>query len=306
MQFGLRFSEREKDYVRREHDFIGIIPGALPAGLFSSFSVKEFDAPPLLNGDFDEIVDYVYGGMPASMSTVVPTSGWNVEESVSEAYAMLRFGGEMGSPFTGNAGVRFVRTETTSTGFQSFNGGAALPLSYDNDYTEALPSLNMTFNLADDKLLRFGAARVIARPPLDELRASRTLWNQAQPFTGQAGNPLLDPFLATQFDVSFEYYFGAEALFAMAAFYKDVETHIGYTTVPEVIGGDTYQVTQPNNGDGGDITGVELTFQTPFASEGVLRNFGIYTNYAFVDTESRSSIPPTIRCPSRATPSTPG
>ena len=149
----------------------------------------------------------------------------------------------------------------------------------------------MTFNLADDKLLRFGAARVIARPPLDELRASRTLWNQAQPFTGQAGNPLLDPFLATQVDLSFEYYFGPEALFAMAAFYKDVETHIGYTTVPEVIDGDTYQVTQPNNGDGGGIAGTELTFQTPFASEGALRNFGIYTNYAFVDTGVKEFYP---------------
>ena len=57
--------------------------------------------------------------------------------------------------------MRFVRTETTSTGFGSVNGGAALPLSIDNDYTEVLPSLNLTFNLTEDKLLRFGAARVI-------------------------------------------------------------------------------------------------------------------------------------------------
>jgi TonB-dependent receptor len=288
---GLRFSEREKDYVRREHDFIGTVAGSLPASLFTSYSVKEFDAPPLLNGDFDEIVDYVYGGMPASMSTVVPTSGWNVEESVTEAYAMLKFGGTLGAPFNGNFGVRFVRTETTSTGFESVNGGTATPLSYDSDYTEALPSLNMTWSLNEDNLLRFGAARVIARPPLDELRASRTLWNTAQPFNGQAGNPLLDPFLATQFDLSYEYYFGPEALFAAAAFYKDVGTHIGYTTVPEVIEGTTYQVTQPNNGDGGDISGLELTFQTPFAHEGPLRNVGVYANYAFVDTDVKEFYP---------------
>ena len=41
--------------------------------------------------------------------------------------------------------------------FNSFNGGALPPVHIDNDYTEALPSLNFTFNLADDKLLRFGA-----------------------------------------------------------------------------------------------------------------------------------------------------
>jgi TonB-dependent receptor len=284
MQFGVRFSEREKDFLQRQADYIGIISGNLPANLFSSFSVKEFDAPPLLNGDFDEIVDYVYGGMPESNSTVVESSIWNVQESVSEAYAMLRFGGNMGSPFTGNAGVRFVRTETTSEGFGAVNGGNGQTLSVDNDYTEVLPSVNLTFNLTDGKLLRFGAARVIARPPLDELRASRQLWNTAQPFTGQAGNPLLEPFLATQLDLSYEYYFGPEALFAIAGFYKDVDSHIGYTTVPEVIDGDTYQVTGPQNGEGGTIQGLELTFQTPFAHEGAFRNVGIYTNYAFVDT----------------------
>jgi len=197
----------------------------------------------------------------------------------------------MGSPFTGNFGVRLVHTETTSAGFESTNGGAAQPLSYDSDYTEALPSLNMTWTLNDENLLRLGVARVIARPPLDELRASRTLWNTAQPFNGQAGNPLLDPFLATQLDVSYEYYFGEEALFAAAAFYKDVGTHIGYTTVPETIEGITYQITQPNNGDGGGISGMELTFQTPFAQEGFLRNVGIYSNYAFVDTDVKEFYP---------------
>ena len=56
-------------------------PATLPADLFTSYTVKEFDAPPLLNGDFDEIIDYVYGGMPAT-DTVVQSSIWNVEESV--------------------------------------------------------------------------------------------------------------------------------------------------------------------------------------------------------------------------------
>ncbi len=297
LSFGLRQSEREKDFFRREHDFIGIVPGNLPADLFTSYSVKEFDAPPLLDGDFDEIIDYVYGGMPEDLSTVVESSIWNVEESVSEAYAMVRFGGDMGAPVTGNAGVRFVKTETTSSGFGAVNGGAGQPLAIDNDYTEVLPSLNLTFSLTEEKLLRFGAARVISRPPLDELRASRQLWNTAQPFTGQAGNPLLNPLLATQFDISYEWYFGPEALFAMAGFYKDVESHIGYTTLPEVIDGATYQVTGPNNGDGGTIQGLEFTFQTPFAREGTLRNFGIYTNYAFVDTGVTEFYPSTDPLP---------
>ena len=88
---------------------------------------------------------------------------------------------------------------------------------------------------------------------------------------GSGGNPLLDPFLANQVDVSFEWYFRPEALAAIAVFYKDVDTHIGYDTQPATIDGITYAVTGPFNGEGGPIAGVELTFQTPFAESGALQ-----------------------------------
>ncbi len=291
VQFGARASEREKDYFEREQFYLGV-PGPLPASLFSSYSVDEFDAPPLLNGDFDEIVDYVYGGMPVDPDAIVQSSIWKVEENVTEAYALVRFGKEDGAlPFMGNFGVRLVRTETTSNGFGQVNGGPLQPLTFDSDYTEALPSLNLTFNVAEDKLFRVGVARVIARPPLDELRASRALWNDAPPATGQAGNPMLEPFIANQLDLSYEWYFGDEALVALAAFYKDVDTHIGYTTQPETIDAITYAVTAPYNGDGGGITGAEFTFQTPFSMIDALRNFGVYFNYAWVDTDVKEFYP---------------
>ena len=145
--------------------------------------------------------------------------------------------------------------------------------------------------------MRVGLARVIARPPLDELRASRSLWNETPPPTGSGGNPLLDPFIANQADVSFEWYFAPEALAAVAVFYKDVDTHIGYNTQPVTIDGTTYAVTGPFNGDGGGIAGAELTFQTPFAQSGVLRNFGVYMNYAFVDTDVKEFYPVTDPLP---------
>ena len=83
---------------------------------------------------------------------------------------------------------------------------------------------------------------------------------------GSGGNPLLDPFLANQFDLSYECYFGPEAWFAMAVFYKDVESHIGYTTRS----GDHRRRHLP--GDGSEQRRrrwhqrAEFTFQTPFAS----------------------------------------
>ena len=236
--------------------------------------------------------------MPVDDNAIVQSATWDVEEDVIEAYGQVRFAGSIGSvPFSANAGVRFVETRTSSGGYGSTNGGTLEALDISNDYAEPLPSLNFTFNFTEEKLLRLGLARVIARPPLDELRASRSLWNEFPPPTGSAGNPLLDPFIANQADVSYEWYFAPEALAAIAVFYKDVDTHIGYDTQPVTIEGTTYAVTGPFNGEGGGIAGVELTFQTPFAQSGVMRNFGVDMNYAFVDTDVKEFYPVTDPLP---------
>jgi iron complex outermembrane receptor protein len=279
ISFGVRQSEREKNYTRIQQEYVSSTNGALlPASLFTSYRIGEFDVPPLLNGDFNEIIDAVYGGMPVNPMAVNLGATWGVEESTSEAYAKIRFGNDT---FSANAGVRFVKTDTTSTGYGSVNGGVLQPLSIDNDYTEVLPSVNFTFNLAEDRKLRVGLGRVIARPPLDELRASRQLWDQTPPATGSGGNPMLEPFVANQVDVSYEWYFQPEALLALAVYYKDVDNHIGYTTEPVTIGTTTYAVSGPFNGEGGGIAGAEVTFQMPFADTGL----GIYSNYAYADAD---------------------
>jgi len=291
ISFGGRLSDRSKGY-RMIQWFQAPTAAALPAGLLSSFSVDPFVAPPLLNGDFQALADAAYGGFVQPASAEVLGSRWDVDEQVAEAYVKADFAGHWGhTPVTGNVGVRVVATETTSKGFESVNGGALTPVSIDNDYVEVLPSLNLTFEIGENRLLRFGAARTIARPPLDELRAGRTLWNSAPPPTGSAGNPLLDPFRATQFDLSYEWYFAPEALFAAAVYYKDVDSHIGYSTQPVEIGGVTYNITGPFNGDGGGITGAEVTFQTPFSFIPGFEDFGIYTNFAYVDSDVKEFYP---------------
>ena len=290
LQFGGRSSDRTKDFFRRQQFYAPIVTGNLPAELFTSYSVSEFDAPPLLNGSFQQIINAAYGGMPVDEDAIMQSSIWGVDEYVWEAYGKVRFAGELGSvPFSGNAGVRYVSTNTSSMGYGSTNGGTLEEVHISNDYAEALPSVNLTFSLAEERLLRVGLARVIARPPLDELRASRSLWNDTPPPTGSGGNPLLNPFIANQADVSYEWYFKPESLVALALFYKDVDTHIGYTTAPVTIDGITYAVTGPFNGDGGGIAGAEFTFQMPFS--GAFRNFGVYMNYAYVDTDVKEFYP---------------
>jgi TonB-dependent receptor len=274
---GVRYSSRIKGLDQTAFTEAPII-GALPASMLSYFTVKGFTVPPILDGNFDQLAKAAYGGFgPAG-----PLSpAWRVHEGDFEGYVKTDFAHEVGGvPMTGNAGVRVVSVDVSSTGGQSINGGPVTPITLTHNYTDVLPSLSLNFNLTDDTLLRFGAARVVARPPLDEMRAGRTLWNTSPPPTGSGGNPSLNPFRANQVDLSWEWYFHREALFAVAAYYKDVESNIGYKTDLVNILGINYLVTGPFNGKGGTMDGVEFTFQTPFYFVPGLDHFGIYSNLA--------------------------
>jgi iron complex outermembrane receptor protein len=53
-------------------------------------------------------------------------------------------------------------------------------------------------------------------------------------------------------------------------------------------------VSSPANGGGGYIQGLELTFQTPFFFlPGPLSKFGVYSNYAYVDSNLKEFSPVT-------------
>ena len=62
------------------------------------------------------------------------------------------------------------------------------PLSIDHDYTDVLPSANVVFDLTDDVVMRFGAARVMARPEYNRIAPTITSFTPLL-FTGTGGNP---------------------------------------------------------------------------------------------------------------------
>ena len=66
---------------------------------------------------------------------------------------------------TENVGVRVVHTKRPARSSPVLAG--IVPVSIDNDYTDALPSLNAILHLTDTQRLRLGASIAISRPPLD-------------------------------------------------------------------------------------------------------------------------------------------
>lgn len=309
-------------------------PVALPAADLMSFKLSDFVTPNLLYGNVEKLVPLVFGSvgntLPGSsvlanchftnpvapFNTIFPCEAngtsatgsngdpipydnapgrWQVKEITGEGYAKVAFAHNVGDiPMTGSVGLRIEDVATTSTGYQTLDGGATFqPVRVTNHYTNVLPSLNLNFHVADDQILRFGAAIATSRPPLDALRTGYTLNPLAIPTpNGSGGDPTLKPFMSNQVDLDYEWYFHDESLFSVALYYKHIGTFIGIASSQQVINGTTYTISSPANGKGGNVQGIELTFQTRlYFLPSFLSDFGVYTNYSFADSDIKEFSP---------------
>ncbi|MCG9753736.1 TonB-dependent receptor [Shewanella insulae] len=209
------------------------------------------------------------------------------------AYAMANFEAE---GIRGNFGLRFINTDVSSDYYALSRpeGEYADELSTDkSSYSDVLPSINVTFDLAPDLLLRTTAAQVISRPNYSELFATPTLpgFNDGTPGNEKlvTGSVALNPFKATQADVSIEWYFGGEGLASLTYFIKDVSSFISTRQelnqqigiIDPNTGEDNWTVSEYYNANGGRIEGVELQLQDSFEN-----GLGYSVNYTFADAGS--------------------
>ncbi|MEE2848701.1 MAG: TonB-dependent receptor [Pseudomonadota bacterium] len=209
-----------------------------------------------------------------------------------------------GMVLRGNAGIRYAQTEVTAKGWQTIAVGTPPVTTYDyvttdNDYDDVLPSFNLALEPRNDVVIRLGAAKVMSRPTLGDLTPGGSVSPTTR--TVSYGNPLLDPFRATNYDFSVEWYFQTEGLLAAAVFYKDIDSFITSETVGipynqlglpnELLQGaasptDIFQVTRRLNGEGGALKGIEIQYQQPFTFlPGLWSNFGFTGNVTWVDSE---------------------
>ena len=233
---------------------------------------------------------------------------WRVNEKVTTFYSKGDIDTKlMGLPVRGNVGVQVVSTRQSSVAFNVDKGTCtsdqncpAGSITAGDSYTDVLPSLNLAFDLGNDSVMRMALARVMARPTINDMRASLGFGvdNGLQILKGDAGNPKLKPFRANAFDLSYEKYFGTKAYVGAAVFYKELNTYIlrqdiavdftpfisPSTPLPpgrKVIG----LLNMPTNGSGGSIKGVELTASLPLnMATPALDGFGIQASYS--DTSS--------------------
>jgi len=107
-----------------------------------------------------------------------------------------------------------------------------------------LPTLNLSFEIAENQFIRTALGKVISRPRMDDMRPNNTVsftFNDQQitstnvangPWSASAGNARLRPLEANQFDIAYENYFADSGYFAASFFYKDLTNwHVAGQTV---------------------------------------------------------------------------
>jgi iron complex outermembrane receptor protein len=267
------------------------------------------DAPYLLLNE--SAVDAVaYGpdayNSPTTQFQFLPET-WAVNEEITAAYFKADFERD---EIRGNMGVRVVQTDVDSTGYNWEGDWVAAAISdvggyqlladlvqgeanfdhnlreqtVSHDYTEVLPNINIAMDLSEDTVLRLSAARVMSRP--DYITIANQEGANLDVGSGSRGNPMLDPETANQFDVAYEWYFDDQALLSATWFYKDIQGSIINTVATETRfnpkSGENVQVdfSNPDNGRGAEISGVELSYQQAFG------DFGLQANYTYTDADS--------------------
>jgi len=228
---------------------------------------------------------------------------YTVEEDTTAFYVQANFDEAIGSSRArGNIGLRYVNTKAGGVGkvtAETLEGDVELldePTSLDQDYTEILPSFNIILSPDNPQApfqVRGAISQALTRPTIGEM-GPRVVVSEPDGEI-ERGNPQLDPFTAWQYDLGVETYFGKndEGMFAVTGFIKDVENFIVPTSFTESVGfpsvgipAQDFQVDTWKNGGTADITGVEMSFQTPFTFlPEPFDDFGTMINYTYIDSE---------------------
>jgi iron complex outermembrane receptor protein len=303
----VNFTQREKSRIVSEwFTDLKTSPTTIPASMLSDPNSLGFvGLGNFVSYDARAAAAQFYNLRPNVHKDII-NKDWSVKEDISTVFAKADIDTELlGLPLRGNLGVQAINAKQSSTAFsvQAANL-ATTPVTRGTNYTDWLPSLNLTWQVAGNQNVRFGIARQITRPRMDDLRATQSysIDQQRGIWTGDGGNPELKPWKADAVDLSYEYYFGNKGYVSIAGYYKDLKTYIykqklninfaqrfGTLVVPPnqtKPASDIGEFETQANGQGGSLQGVELAVSLPLQMvANVLDGFGVQMSYAYVDSK---------------------
>lgn len=334
-QFGIYRQEREKASFQIRGEQCVYCGYGTPAPL-SAINFRPYTAKNYFSGLIDTF--YIYDGelmnkyLADTGFPIEPTlrnNRYRINEDITSLYMDFTLQYDLGSmPVTVNLGARYASTDVSVAAIQSFVTdivptadptlfanvfGPATEIEQGSSYANLLPTLNIKLGIADDMVLRFAAYDTITRPTMSQMSPA-TNFNEPrrQNLTASGGNPGLRPFRASNWDISYEWYYNDANLFSVAFFNKEVEDFIVTLTGTEVYNmtgrtgpnfncnitnsplcssdfvgtteelngaSEQFVVARPQNGESARITGYEVSWTHLFDN-----GFGVSANATVVDS----------------------
>jgi iron complex outermembrane receptor protein len=275
-------------------------PSDYGSGLGGSFPRDIWYYSPQQLADYNQMTDR------DPVSRFFFQGAYGLDETSSAAYVQFNF---HGARWTGNLGVRYVRTEEDITTYVNTSAddpdaittsafGPYKTVRTKHSYNDWLPTLNFRYELNDKMDLRFAATRSLGRPDYSALAGSVSLLPPAVEGgvgSGSGGNPDLAPILSTNLDVTWEWYFMDRALLAASVFYMDIDNYVALgqemrsiftidNLHPEGRYVD-YLLTIPVSSSA-EVKGFELSWQQPFGD-----HWGVMANYSYADGDTDDGQP---------------
>ncbi|WP_242139518.1 TonB-dependent receptor [Sphingomonas sp. TREG-RG-20F-R18-01] len=257
----LRFQDTPAGAVAQPSFFysspISNIPGGFTASSYPGINLTNY-------------LSYLNKTYGQAVNVPQPQNLYKIDEKIWAGYIEANF---KAGPVRGNIGLRVANTKQSGTSTdtiyreidycQDGPGGpfSPPPLGADGNcqvlpqsqrevrefspnnesksYTDILPSLNVSWDVTSNVLLRGAVSKVVARPAYNDLAAARSLTFHSAAYTydrnqfgetagwfGNGGNFNLKPFSAWAYDLGAEWYFHRGSVVGAALFRKDVKNFV--------------------------------------------------------------------------------
>jgi len=323
--FGLRYGDRNASSVYGDRyaslaslrDPINRVPSVAQGGMiqpgFRGDDVQQFRswyAPNafLFNDQLNNVRDYIRnalvragadagtrGSWASELPNLNPLNAFQAREQVFTTYAQVHYAFDIGIPVDGVIGARVILTRNRLNGTNQLptgTGGTVLvPIDSSNQYADILPNISAQLHFTDRLKLRLSRTQALSRPGFNQINPTLTVSQGTVggniSYTGNGGNPNLQPIRSDNYDASLEYYFSKTGSVSVAGFYRTIDGFIN--SLPEIVNvapfGDIL-VYRPSNAGSGTIKGLEIAGTTFFDFlPGALRGLGAQANFTYIEGE---------------------
>jgi TonB-dependent receptor len=279
--------DNQDDYIYESDDDLNMVP---------FLSDWQSETPFFLGRYGDQIVPFqdpqmmrdlvASGTLEGEKNLEDDLADFKTTEDTLAAYGMGEF--ILGSKTSLLGGVRVESTKTDYTAYELIldEEGDPLglsPVTGDKSYTEWLPQFHLVYKTGKDSQLRAALTRSLARPNFEDTAPWRLLNLEDREI--ELGNPDLDVTTAWNVDLMWEQYLNPVGILSGGVFYKKLYDYVFIFQTDEIYEGEDVEVTQPRNGDEGDLMGFEIAFQNQFTNwKGFWGGLGFFANYTYADS----------------------